>query len=54
MKKKIKDLTREEKRQFCKKYDCHFCPLHFYVGISLGCFEHLDYKMEEEVDVEEN
>ena len=31
MKKKIKDLTREEQETFCNKYldnDCECCPLH--------------------------
>lgn len=41
MKKKIKDLTEDERRNFCEKYkDCSFCPLN-------------DFDLEREVEVDE-
>ena len=43
MKKKIKDLTEDEKRTLCKKYlDCSLCPLSL-----------LDFDGEREVEIDE-
>ena len=54
MKKKIKDLTLEEKNKFCKKYKfCGYhCPL--YCGLSEDNFAQCKYSIKEsEVEVDE-
>ena len=55
MKKKIKDLTLEEKDKICakNKLDCAWCPLAIVSPLTIECFKPYLEK-EVEVDVEEN
>lgn len=52
MKKKIKDLTKDEKNSICDEHDyCHNCQL--YIKSSGHCKHHdLDTYGEEEVEVD--
>ena len=51
MKKKIKDLTEEEKLKFCKQhFSCRLCPVAIKIGDFAICIKRL---CENEVEVDE-
>ena len=53
MKKKLKDLTKEELDKYCDKHSCSSCPLR---EISLGnivCLATITGREEQEVEVDE-
>lgn len=52
-KKKIKDLTLEEKNKICNNYSyCHSCPLSFLVNRSIVCCKDVDKDVDLEKEVE--
>lgn len=54
MKKKIKDLTKEEVMTICEKYDCYKCPLYIGINIYKCKDERLNKYGDEEIEVEDD
>lgn len=54
MKKKIKDLTKEEVMTICDKYRCEECPLYTYKDAYYCKDERLNLHGDEEIEVEDD